>query len=159
MPPTTDSQHGDNQEDDMSNCEENDVLDDRDLDILRGVSRASHCSGPFNDGSSDSERAPTPDQVVSSHCSSPQSTVEFEQPDPTIYGGVEDRALSSIEPSPAAMSINSVDGLGQSQRSTRNGYLEMIYSRPSAQDSCDPGSCTLANHALRLDHRDYGRRE
>ncbi|KAI1865944.1 uncharacterized protein JN550_007922 [Neoarthrinium moseri] len=57
------------------------------------------------------------------------------------------------------MSIESVDGPGPSQRITHNDDLEMVYSRPSEQELCNPGSCNLANHALRPDHRKYGRRE
>ncbi|KAI1839504.1 hypothetical protein JX266_014283 [Neoarthrinium moseri] len=151
-------------EGDMSSCEENDVIDDRDLDILRGACRASHCSGSVNDvGPDDSEHALAPDGSISPkrlnlQRSSPQSTVDLEQPDHTVYRA-DHRAFSSIATSPAAMSIDSVDGPGPSQRITHNDDLEMVYSRPSEQEPCNPGSCNLANHALRPDHRRYGRRE
>ncbi|KAI1839418.1 hypothetical protein JX266_014371, partial [Neoarthrinium moseri] len=104
-------------EGDMSSCEDNDVIDDRDLDILRGARRASHCSGSVNDvGPGDSEHALAPDGSISSkrlnfQRSSPQSTVDLEQPDHTVYRA-DHRAFSSIATSPAAMSIDSVDGPG-----------------------------------------------
>ncbi|KAI1856494.1 uncharacterized protein JN550_013777 [Neoarthrinium moseri] len=151
-------------EGDMSSCEENDVVDDRDLDILRGACRASHCSGSVSDvGPGDSEHALAPDGANSSkrlnlQRSSPQSTVDLEQPDHTVYRA-DHQAFSSIATSPAAMSIDSVDGPGPSQRITHNDDLEMFYSRPSEPEPCNPGSCNLANHALRPDHRKYGRIE
>ncbi|KAI1839406.1 hypothetical protein JX266_014383, partial [Neoarthrinium moseri] len=151
-------------EGDMSGCGENDVLNDRDLDILGDMCRASDCSGSVSDvGPDDSEHARAPDGSISPkrlnlQRSSPQSTVDLEQPDHTVYRA-DHRPFSSIATSPAAMSIDSVDGPGPSQSITHNDDLEMVYSRPSEQELCKPGSCNLANHALRPDHRKYGRRD